>query len=130
MLPSAGWSWPSGATTQKLQVLTHYFHPSPLLPAGFVFPRVHAEAAFNINGTALLRVFASDLGEAAPELDINECRLLTLLAIVEGVVPVDGQANICDGAAFRGKLHFGVACDVSNEDDFIDVGHGFWVLGD
>jgi hypothetical protein len=127
MFASTGRGGPSGATAQELKVLTHYLHAAPLLPTGLVFPGVHAKAAFDVNGTAFLGIFTSYLGEASPEFDINICRLLPFLTIVEGVIAVDGQANVRNGAAFRGKLDFRVACDVSDEDDFVDVGHGFLI---
>lgn len=127
MLASTGRGGPSGATAQELQVLTHYLHATPLLATGLVFPSVHTKAALDVNRTAFLGILTGYLGEASPEFDINKCRLLAFLTVVEGVIAVDGQANVRNGAAFRGKLDFGVACDVSDEDDFVDVGHGFLI---
>jgi hypothetical protein len=90
MLASTRRSGSSGATAQKLQVLTHYLHAVPLLATGLVFPSVHTKATLDVNRTAFLGIFAGYLGEASPEFDINICRFFAFLAVVEGVIAVDG----------------------------------------
>jgi hypothetical protein len=118
-----------GASAEKLDILADDFHATALLAAGFVLPGVHAKAAFDIERAAFFGVFAGDFSEAAPEFHINEGGLLTLLAVVEGVVAVDRQADIGHGATFRGEFYFGIAGDISDEDDFVDIGHGGASLG-
>ena len=93
------------------------------MATGLVLPSVHAKAAFEVDRAAFFGVFAGDFGESAPEFDIDEGGFLAFFAAVEGVGPVDGQADIRDSAALGGEFDFGIAGDVSDKDDFIDVGH-------
>jgi len=68
------------AATEELEIFANDLHAAALLATGFVFPSVHAQAAFDIEWAAFFGVFAGDFGEAAPELDIDEGGFLTLFA--------------------------------------------------
>ena len=115
---------------EKLEVFSDDFHAAALLPGGFVLPGIHAQPALDVDRPALFRVFARDFREASPEFDIDENRFLALLAIVERVVAIDREPDICDRAPFRGELDLGIAGDVADQDNFVDVGHGggSWVM--
>ena len=118
-----------GASAEELEVFANDFHAAAFLATGFVLPGVHSQTAFDVKRAAFFGVFAGDFSEAAPKLDIDEGGLFAFFAVIEGVVAVDRQADVGHGAAFRGEFYFGVAGDISDEDDFIDISHGEGLLG-
>src|SRR5207244_9473091 len=94
-----------------------------LLPALFVVPCIQLEPAFDENGTTLLQIFARDFGEPRPEDDIDIRDFFAFFAAVEGVLTINSNAEVANGAAFGGITHFGIARQISEENDFIKTGH-------
>ena len=71
----------------------------------FVIPGVELEAAFDENRAALFQILTRDFGGAAPESHIDEGDFFALLAVIERVLPIHGDAEIGDRAAFRRVTH-------------------------
>ena len=70
----------------------------------------------------LLGVIAGDFGQTAPEFDLNEGDLLLGL-LPDLVFAVDREADARDCGALGSGLDFDFAGEVSDEDDFVYVGH-------
>ena len=73
------------AVGKELHVLSHHLELATLLPCSLVIPRIHLEAALNIDGPTLPEILLSKLSLPRPQRDIDECRLLYPLALV--IVP-------------------------------------------
>src|SRR5438876_9104167 len=96
---------------------------APLLSALFVVPGVQLETAFDKNRPAFFQIFASDFCEPRPENDVDIRDFFAFFAAVEGVLTINSNAEVANGAAFGGITHFGIARQISEENDFIKTGH-------
>src|SRR5205814_304989 len=114
----------AGRTTAKqLHGFANYAQLAPLLPALFVVPCVQLKTAFDKNRPAFLQIFAGDFGKPRPEDNIDIGDFFAFLAAVESVLTINSNAEVANGAAFGGITHFGIARQISEENDFIETGH-------
>jgi len=115
-------AFPATATTQKLQGLTDDLHLRALGPGLLVIPGVEFQAALDVERLPLLGVVAGDFSQTAPEFDLHKGDLL-LGFLPDLVFAVDSEADACERSALGGCLDFDFAGEVSDEDDFVYVGH-------
>src|SRR6202011_3406201 len=111
------------AAAKKLHGFADHPQLASLLSTLFVVPRVELKTAFDENRPTFLQIFAGDLSEPRPEDHIDIGDFFAFFAAVEGVLTIDGNAEVAHGAAFGGVTHFGIARQVSEENDFIETGH-------
>jgi len=88
-----------------------------------VFPGVQPQTAFHQDGTALLQILADRFCLTAKSVDIDESDFFLGLSGFSLPGAIDGQANLRNGCALRRLAQFGVARQVSSENDFVKVGH-------
>ena len=93
------------------------------MPSLLVVPCVHLQPAFDENRSALFQVLTGHLRCSSPERDIHKCDFLALLATVGGVSTVYGDSKVADGAAFRRVTHLRIACDIAEQENFVEIGH-------
>src|SRR5207248_5087871 len=93
----------AGRTTAKqLHRFANHAQLAPLLSALFVVPGVQLETAFDKNRPAFFQIFAGDFREPRPEDNIDIRDFFAFFAAVEGVLTVNGDAEVANGAAFGG----------------------------
>src|SRR5690606_25285021 len=94
--------------------------------AGFlVLPLAGLQAALDVDRTALLQVFARDLGQAVVEHHAVPFGFFAALA--RGLVlPLGrgGDGDVADRRTIGAVTDFGVTPQVADENDFVDGGHG------
>src|SRR5207237_4863989 len=108
---------------EQLHRFADHAQLASLLPALFVVPCVQLETAFDKNRPAFLKILAGDFCEPRPKDNIDIRDFFAFLAAVEGVLTINGNAEVANGAAFGGVTHFWIARQVSEENDFIETGH-------
>src|SRR5438876_5428606 len=114
----------AGRTAAKqLHRFADHAQLAPLLSALFVVPGVQLETAFDKNRPAFFQIFAGDFREPRPEDNIDIRDFFAFFAAIEGVLTVNGDAEVANGAAFGGITHFGIARQISEENNFIETGH-------
>src|SRR6266550_3615126 len=120
----AGSASSSGTTAQQLHGLAHYTQSRSLLPGLFVVPGIHLQAALDKHGPSFLQIFTCNLRKARPEYNVDKRDFLTSFSAVGSVSAIDGNAEIANCAALGCVTHFGVAGEVSKQNDFVKTGHG------
>src|SRR5215472_10596581 len=110
-------------TSEQLHVLGDHTQACSLLSGLLVVPRVHLEAPFDENRSALFQVLAANLCCSAPEGDIDKRDFLALFAAVSRVSPIHRDAEITDGAAFGRVTHFRITGDISKQENFVEIRH-------
>ena len=113
----------TGSATEKLKNFADHFDLSALFASFFVVPRVHLQAAFDVSRAAFGEVLLCDLSLPAPKSDLHKGNIFLFLALV--IVPhaFDRKGNLRDGSAFRSVAQFGISGEISDEHDFVEVGH-------
>ena len=106
-----------------MKIVTDHFETRTLLAGALVFPLVELEAAFNVERTSLLHVFANHLRLASPEGDVNKSCLLSAFTVVGRKVAIDGQTDISHGGTFRRVTHLGIPGDIPHQLHFVEIRH-------
>lgn len=116
------------AVAEELHVFTDDFQLVALLTV-FVLPSVELETAFDIDGPSFAEVLLSELGLLAPESHIHKGRFFLAFAVVVLKIAIDGQTDVCHGSAFGGEANLGVAGEVPDQHDFVQIGHNAAIVG-
>src|SRR5256886_14071399 len=106
-----------------MHALANDAQPCSLLPGLLVLPAVHLQTAFDENWPSFLQVFAGDLSQACPEHNVNISDFLASFSAVGGINAVYGDAEIADCAALWRVTHFGVASEISEQNNFVKARH-------
>src|SRR5437764_690153 len=93
-------------------------------------PLAPLEPAVDCDGTTLGEVLRARFALVPPHGDVEVVRLLRPLARVVLAARVDREAEAADGSPGWGVAKLGVAGQVADEHDAVDVGHGFSLLSD
>jgi len=113
---------------EELHVFTDDFQLVALLTV-FVLPGVELETAFDIDGPSFAEVLLGQFGLFAPEGDIDKGGFFLALPIVVLKIAIDGQTDVCHGSAFGGEANLGVAGEVPDQHDFVQIGHNAAIVG-
>ena len=101
-----------------------YASPAPRGPAA---PKPAAPAAqenLDEERTALGAILGDVLAGFAPGFDVDVGHLFAVGAGFVAELAVHGQAELADGGALRRDPEFGIARQVADEHDFVEIGHG------
>src|SRR3974390_3457222 len=86
-----------------------------------VVPGIVVDAAFDIDGAALLQVVAHDFGSAPERLDVVPLStVLPVTVFVFGALG-SGEREGGNGHATRGGLHFRILAQVAQQSHFVDA---------
>jgi hypothetical protein len=80
------------------------------------FPKPRCES-----GASFLEIMLSDLGQAAPEHNINKSDLFTLLTVVSPSYRIDSNGNLGDCRAFWRVTNFRVSGEISDQQYAIQI---------
>jgi len=96
----------------------------------FIIPLIKLKSAIDVDLSSFGEILTGEFGVASPEGYLDVGGFLDLVVIVIGSVAIDGEIQFGDSGSSRGVSEFNVLGDSSNEDDFVDVGHGFfeWLI--
>src|SRR5579871_540709 len=87
-----------------------------------LLPLPPVEAAVDRDGPALAQILGAALRLVAEDRDTEEVRLVDPVAGLVAAPAVDGDAEVADGRAAGRVAQFGVARQVADEHDAVDVG--------
>jgi hypothetical protein len=117
------------AAAEELEVFHHDGQSASLAAALFVFPLIELEASFDINLLSLAALLVDDFAGSAEGGAIDEADLLAILAAGEFEFAIHRQAEFRHGRLAGEVFQLRIASQVSDQDDFIDVGHvAPWVV--
>lgn len=120
---TAGFGTPISAA-EKLHYFANYAKFAALLAGLLVIPLVKAQPSFNENRTALAHVLRKIFSRAAKNIHINKGHLFLLFPSLIRPNAVDGQTDFGDGQAFGRIAQLGIACQIPDQNDFVEAGHG------
>jgi len=112
------------AAGEELEVFADHLEFAAFLAGGFIVPSVEVEAAFDVNWATFAEVLLGEFRLASPEGDVDESGFLLLAFLFIHPNAVDGEAEFGDGGAFWSVAQFGISGEISDEHDFVEIGHG------
>src|SRR2546421_5879596 len=87
-------------------------------------PLAPIEATVDTDRPALREIMRAALGLVSPDRDVEVVRLVAPLAGGVVLLPrVDGDPELADGRPVRGRPELGIAGQVADKDNTVDVGH-------
>ena len=122
----SGCGWSVLLTAEKLKLFENHLELGAFLVGVLVLPLVEAKATFDVEGATLGDVLGDGLALFAPGFDVHKDGLFALLAGFEFEFAGDSEAELADGRSLGCDAEFGVAGEISNEDDFVDGGDDYW----
>src|SRR5690606_33200279 len=115
---------PIASPAEHRHLLADDLQPTAVLSRLLVLPGIHLQAALNQHRPPLCQIFPCDLRRSPPERDIDECHFLFAgIRLFIEPLPINSQPNVGDRCPIRNVANLGVACEISNQNDFVEAGH-------
>ncbi len=111
------------AGADKTEILKHYQQLAAFFPT-LVFPLVKLQPPFHQNGLPFCEILGDDLSPASEDVDIDKCCFFPLVPVLCLESPGCGDAELADIVAVGCDPQFGIAGEISHQDDFVERGHG------